>query len=522
LITADDLGYSDLGAFGGEIDTPNLDALAARGIRLTGFYAAANCSPTRAMLMSGVDSHLAGIGAIAKTPNQQGKPGYEGYLNDRVHSLAKLMRDTGYATSMTGKWHLGFTPERRPPARGFERSFAQHEGASGSHFDLTPGPAVVADFVYTEDGEPVRELPDGFYSSDAFTDKIIEYIDADRNSARPFFAFLSFTAPHWPLQAPAAYLDKYRGRYDAGYEQLRETRLASMKALGLMPADVELATPPATLSPWEALTDPERRVQARYMETYAAMVDNMDVNVGRVIDYLKTSGHYENTLIIFLSDNGAAGLTNNQKFMQGWIDQFDNSFDNLGRNGSMVTYGPGWALAGATPFRLFKRYNSEGGIRVPAILGGRLVKHGDVINHEMFTVMDLAPTMLAIAGADYPEKNESGYVVPPLAGRSLMPLLTDPRTGIHDDNYAVGWELNGHRAVRRGDSKLLWLSPPYGHSRWELFDIAVDPGEQNDLSASEPGRLAALQLLWQDYVQRTGVVLPDGPVFAPVDEPLEK
>ncbi len=515
LIVADDLGYSDLGAFGGEIDTPNLDALAANGIRLTSFYAAANCSPTRAMLMSGVDSHLAGIGAIAPTPNQVGQPGYEGYLNDRVHSVAKLLRDAGYATSMTGKWHLGFTPERLPPARGFEHSFAAHEGGSGSHFDLTPGTDQLAGFVYSEDGAPVTQLPDGFFSSDFFATKTIEHIDAERRTGRPFFAFLSFTAPHWPLQAPADYLKKYQGLYDGGYDALRETRLASMRAQGIIAADVELAQAPAGVTQWQQLTPAKQRIQARYMEIYAAMVDNLDVNVGRVLRYLKDTGQYENTIVIFLSDNGAAGLTTNQKFMQGWIDQFDNSFENLGHNGSMVVYEPGWALAGSTPLRLFKRYNAEGGIRVPAILSGGPAHTAGVINHALFTVMDIAPTLIELAHAKYPDTNESGHQVPALIGRSMATLLAEPEAVIHADDYVVGWEINGHRAVRRGDWKLLWLAPPHGDGHWELFDIAKDPGEQNDLASAQPEKLQAMQTLWSEYMRRTGVVLPQGPVFAP-------
>jgi arylsulfatase A-like enzyme len=312
VIVTDDLGWSDLGAFGGEVDTPNLDRLALSGVRFTGFHTAPTCSPTRSMLLSGVDNHEAGLGTMAEMqlPTQKAKPGYEGYLNDRVASIPELLGAGGYYTVMAGKWHLGLTDERSPAARGFDRSFALLQGL-GNHFGADQDGAwragdLAAD--YREDGKLTR-LPDGAYSSDYFADKLIAYLGAPRPAGKanqPFFAYLAFSAPHWPLQAPRDLIAKYKGRYDAGPEALREQRLARQKALGLVPRD---AKPFALtgVTPWASLTAEERAIQARKMEVYAAMVDRVDQDVGRVLDSLEKSGQLDNTLILFTSDNGPEG-----------------------------------------------------------------------------------------------------------------------------------------------------------------------------------------------------------------------
>src|SRR6516225_4922698 len=311
IIVADDLGFSDLGAFGGEITTPRLDALAFAGLRLSAFHSAPTCSPTRSMLLTGTDHHIAGLGTMAEslTDELRGHPGYEGYLNDSVVTVAELLRDADYETLMSGKWHLGLTAHRSPAARGFERSFALLPGAA-NHYgyepqaDVKPGLLRLTPSLYAEDRDFVAP-PQGFYSSDSFTDRLIGYLEA-RDRGRPFFAYLAFSAPHWPLQAPAEIVAHYRGRYAAGPEALRLARLERVKRLGLAPANAE-PDPMVGGRPWEELTEAERSLAARAMEVYAGMVERMDWNVGRVIDHLTRTGDLDNTFILFMSDNGAAG-----------------------------------------------------------------------------------------------------------------------------------------------------------------------------------------------------------------------
>jgi len=351
LIVADDLGFSDLGAFGGEIATPHLDALARRGIRFTGFHSAPACSPTRAMLMTGTDPHLAGIGTMLEVADPQfaGAPGYEGYLNERVVTVSELLQGAGWHTLLSGKWHLGDTEISRPHVRGFDRSFAMMP-AGGSHY---AGEAAnrfsTVDAVYREDGVLVEELPRDYYSSDYFATRMIGYLD-ERPRDRPFFAYLPFSAPHWPLHAPQEDIARYRGRYDAGPEALRAERLSAMRGMGLCPEHA-VPHPFVGTTEWSAMTPEAQAWSARTMEVYAGMVARMDWNIGRVVEHLRAAGDLEDTLILFLSDNGAEGSMVEAMPIVGTLiaDQiarhFDNSIDNLGTATSCCWYGDGWAHA---------------------------------------------------------------------------------------------------------------------------------------------------------------------------------
>ena len=512
LIVADDLGYSDLGAFGGEIATPSLDHLAASGLQLTSLYAAPTCSPTRSMLMSGTDNHLAGLGTMAEgmQPFQRGKPGYEGYLNQQAHSIAGLLRDGGYRTAMVGKWHLGLAPEQGPDRRGFEQSFTLLEGG-GVHFKPAPGStAKIEQLSYRENGKPV-ELPDDFYSTDFYTDKLLAYLKAGQGSGKPFFAYAAYTSPHWPLQAPQAYLDKYRGRYDGGYDAVRQARIERMKEKGLLPADFQSAAPlPVTpqLPGWDQLDPQRKRIEARKMEIYAAMVDNLDHNVGRLLEYLQTSGQMDNTLIVFMSDNGPAGERHEQYYPA--APNTDNRLENLGRRGSQIDYGLRWAEVSAAPLRLFKGSTAEGGISVPAIvqLPASLRRQG--LERGVARVDDLAPTFLALAGLPDPGDQYQGQPKHPITGRSMLPMLE----GKGRAEPVMAGELFGSRYYREGNLKLLGLVPwsmpgqPQPPLRWQLFDLSHDRGEQHDLSASQPETTQRLQQAWQDYARRVGVVAP--------------
>jgi arylsulfatase len=511
LVVVDDMGYSDVGAFGGEIRTPNIDALAQSGFRGTSFYVSPSCAPTRAMLMSGADNHVAGLGnqKEALAENQKGKPGYEGHINDRVVTVASLLRDAGYHTYMAGKWHLGEEIEQDPYNRGFEKAFTLLQGGA-SHFgdewmmyaNYTP--------IYREEGQRVH-LPDGFFSSAFYTDKLIEYIDGAQDD-KPFFAYLAFTAPHDPLHLPDDWLDKYEGRYDAGYEALRTERLKRMKELGIVPEETQLSHPLPMIPQWDSLNADQKRVMATRMELHAGMVENMDHHLGRLFAHLKKKDVYDNTLIIFFSDNGAspAEVHKYPGTTAAWVERnSDNRFENLGRRGSRTALGMAWALSSGTPLRFFKGFHAEGGIRVPLIVAGPGVVRVGKIDPAFTHVMDIAPTLLEVAGAShpYPEKYE-GRQVQPLGGKSMVSFLSGKTDAVRDDSDAVAWESVGWRAVRKGPWKATWFASPFGPDDWQLFNLDDDLSERNDVSHENKEKLDELIVLWEDYAEEVGVVLP--------------
>lgn len=512
LVVIDDLGYTDLGSFGSEIRTPNLDGLAADGVRFTNFYVSPNCAPTRSMLLSGLDHHLSGHGTMHEhiSANQRGKPGYEGYLNDNVFPLPGLLQGSGYNTYMVGKWHLGITEETSPANRGFEKSFALLLGGA-SHFADRAGLVSKAPLApYREDGKLVEELPDDFYSTNFYTDKAISYLSDHREPEKPFFLYLAYTAAHWPLQVPDEALDLYAGDYDDGYEVLRERRMTRAKELGILQAEGTVSPQAVTVDPWGSLSESARRVQSRKMEIYAAMIELVDQNVGRLKGYLKDSGELDNTVFVVMSDNGAEG---NRRFRIGgddWVERtFDHSYDAMGRSGSYVFLGPGWAQASTGPFRLWKAHTTEGGIRAPLIVSGTGDANRGSINTGLTTVRDLYPTIAEIAGVDLP----SGEGRAKLRGKSLIPLTRGDSTTVHGADVVVGWEIFGGRAVREGNWKLTWVAGHNGGSnKWRLYDLGSDPGETSDLSARHPERLERMLTLWENYVSTNSVVLPEGRV----------
>ena len=522
LIVADDLGWSDLGAFGGEIATPNLDKLALAGVRFTGFHTAPTCSPTRSMLLGGVDNHEAGLGSMAELmrPDQKGRPGYEGYLNDRVASIAELLQQGGYRTLMAGKWHLGLTPDRSPAARGFDRSCALLQGL-GNHFgaDQNETWGKVERATY-RDGLKEVAFPKGGYSSDVFADKLIAELGETRGGGKPFFAYLAFSAPHWPLQAPAADIARYKGRYDAGPEALRAARLARQKQLGLVPANTTVHTTAGT-KPWVSLTAEERANSARRMETYAAMVDRVDRNVGRVIEALRASGELDNTLILFTSDNGPEGGTHDQpNRSDGPPDaaalkalRINNSTANVGTGSSYVSYGAAWAQANSVPSWLFKGYTTEGGTRVTAFASGAGVAGGRISNATLH-VLDVAPTLLAVAGLTQP-KTYKGRAILPYEGHDLTSLLAGAKSEVRGPDEPLAGELFDGRSLRQGPWKIVYLASgdsrylvEKGDGSWKLFDLSRDPGETNDLASQQPERLAAMIAEWNRYAAAKGVIVP--------------
>jgi arylsulfatase A-like enzyme len=507
LIVIDDMGYSDIGPFGAEIRTPSLDRLAASGVKFADFYVGPACSPTRSMLMSGNDNHVAGMGnnAEALAPNQIGQPGYEGYFNDRVVPVASLLQEAGYHTYMAGKWHLGEEPEHDPSQRGFEKSYAMLQGGA-SHFDDEW--MMYANYAptYRENGVQVH-VPRGFFSTEFYTDKVIEYIGGQKDD-KPFFAYLAFTAVHDPLHLPDDWLDKYKGSYDAGYDAVRKARLERMKEMGLVPEGTDLGPWLAMVPTWADLDPEQRKMEARRMEIYAAMVENTDFHIGRLLDYLQTSGRIDNTLVIFFSDNGANGLPMHAYpgTDEAWVERnSDNRFENWGRRGSRIAEGMGWAQASVTPFRLFKGFIAEGGIRSPLIVSGPGVKGAGEIETAFSHVMDLAPTFLEIAGATYPDAFEGRKIVPQ-RGRSMLPVLTGKSDSVRTEYDPVGWEMMGWRALRMGQWKITWIDRPFGTSGWQLFDLASDPGETKDLHADNPEQLQRLLKMWDEYEEEVGII----------------
>ncbi len=522
IIVADDLGFSDIGAFGGEIATPNLDAIAARGLKLTGFHTAPTCSPTRSMLLTGLDHHEAGLGNMAEmlSPNQLGKPNHEGYLRADTASLAELLASSGYRTHYSGKWHLGLTPEQDPHARGFQTSFALLQGGH-NHFGLNAAKDRQSQgWLYTQNGQQVSTLPSTFYSSDYFADQLDAQLRAGKagaDTAKPFFAYLAFTAPHFPLQAPPETIAKYKGRYDGGYDVLREQRLKRLVDLGLI--DPKAPAHDADLAPlWASLTPDQKAREARRMEVYAAMVDRMDQAIGRVVQTLKDTGEYDNTVILFLADNGAEGSNLNERSM-GMLNQVyaqaDNRIENIGTATSYEAIGPGWATAATAPAWRVKAYSTEGGTRAVSFLTGPGIHQG--VGSIYTNVADVVPTFLDLAHVAQPGTQFAGRTVKPIRGKSWSGWLQGRATQVYGADVAVGEELFGGRALRQGD----WKITDVGDGAWLLFDLAADPGETRDLSASEPARKAQLIKAWDAYAAQVGVILPE-PRQAIIDRPTKR
>ncbi len=509
MILVDDMGYSDIGPFGGEVDTPTLDALASEGLMLTNFHVLPTCSPTRSVLLSGTDNHVAGLGTMGelKTPEMEGIPGYAGYLNFEVAALPEVLGSAGYHTYMVGKWHLGDDEETSPHARGFEETFILVEGG-GSHWSdrrsLVPGP----DMTYQRNGVVVESLPDDFYSTKDYTDQLLEWMDEDHGDGRPFFAYLSYTAPHDPLHAPQEYIDKYRGTYDEGWDILRERRLEGLKTLGIVPPSAVGFPRLPTVEAWADLSEEERQERARDMEVYAAMIDYIDGQIARVFDHLRETGEYDNTLILFMSDNGANGLpvTAYPGQTDEYVQAFDNSLENRGRPGSAIDMGPGWAQASMSPSRMFKAFPSEGGVRVPLLvkLPGEATNAG-TMNHSFFHVRDIMPTLLDAAGVATVAEID-GRTVAPLQGQSVLDLFAGATETPYAGADQVGTELFGMMSYVSGDWKILRMPVPVGTGEWELHDLSEDPAELNDLSATHPERLAELVALWEQYKADNGVL----------------
>lgn len=454
LIMVDDLGFADLGCYGSEIQTPHIDRLASNGLRLTQFYNTAKCHSSRLSLLSGQYSHYAGE---------------EDFRN--AVTIAQVLKSAGYSASMTGKWHL----DNEPTDYGFDQYWGHISGST----DFFKG-----DDTFRMNGEAWNDFDDGFYTTEANVDFSIQFLNMALETDKPFFHYIAFNTPHYPLQAPKEDIEKYLGRYDAGWEVLREERLVKQKLLGLFPADQELPPLPHHVPAWNSLTEKQRQLESFRMAIYAAMVDNLDQNIGRLIAYLKEKGVYENTLILFVSDNGACPFERSEHLdIPPW------------KAGSWYLYDASWATVGNTPFKHYKQTQHEGGIASPFIAHwpGKIKNPGS-LHGELSHLIDVMATCIEVAGAEYPKRKGLN----PLQGKSLAPILKGGKRTGHDELFFI---FSNCRALRQGDWKLVSF---YGH-KWELYHMAKDRTEQNDLAASNPERVNAMAKRWHAIAQGAGI-----------------
>lgn len=528
IIVADDLGFTDTSAFGGEINTPNLKKLAENGLRFTDFHTASACSPTRSMLLSGTDNHIAGLGQMYEYSRQMpdkfdGKPGYEGYLNFRVAALSEILADHGYFNFISGKWHLGLSKEHWPDKRGFHKSFTLLPG-SGNHFKYFPKDenGQFLNFqtpIFEENGtrlDPDVDIPNDFYSTDNYTDKFIEFIDSEERGDKPFFGLLTYTAPHWPYQAHDEIIAKYKGVYDIGPKELRKRRIKNALELGIIPEGID----PHKVETyrdgaWEDLTPEKQKIESKIMEVYAAMVEILDTNIGRVLEKVEALGELDNTFVLFMSDNGAEGMlleamTTAADGFQHFLSQyFNNDIDNIGKKDSFVWYSDQWAQAATAPYYMYKMWASEGGIRCPLIVSHpNLISQEDkgTIKRAFVTVMDILPTVLELANVKHPAPEYKGREVAKVRGESWIDYLVKKKDYVHDEETVTGWELFAQQAVRKGKYKALFIPKPVGPDKWQLFDLDKDPGETTDLAEAEPEILKEMLNYWSEYVSETGLI----------------
>ena len=496
FILADDLGYLDPGFMGGEIKTPNLDQLASNGLLLTNVHASPNCAPTRAMLFSGMSNVEAGV------------KGLDDPLRSDVATLAERMQDAGYQTLMAGKWNLGFEAKDGPSARGFDRAFALMK-AGDTHLgpSLFPGspPSYEGQAVYLADGTPV-DLPEDRFSTELYTDKFISYLET-RDPEIPWFGFLAYTAPHWPMQAPDDWIDRYAGQYDAGYTVVRDERVARAQSLGVLPDGLSLAGYQAQSDRWQDVPKEKKERSIRAMEVYAAMVENMDMHIGRLLQFLEANGELHNTAIIFASDNGAEDIATD--YIPRTLPRVepDSSLENIGRAGSYPIYGPGWAEAAMAPYRDMKGTLYSGGTIVPTIVHHPSIADKGGKDHTYITFMDMLPTMMDIAQSEDPDTTFRGRTVRPIRGSSFWALVTGNAESVRGSDDMVPWYTlvpagnNARSALVSWPWKIIAEGDREKPERWdwELYNLETDPGERTDLAEKREELTARLVARWLEF-----------------------
>jgi arylsulfatase A-like enzyme len=502
LVLLDDAGFMDFGAYGGDASTPNIDALADRGAIFSRFYTSPQCGPSRAMLMTGRDNHEVGLGSIPETlsPEMRQYPGYSMRWEDGLPTIASRLKEEGYQTFISGKWGIGDIGQNLPHRFGFNRSFVI-DATGGSNYDHTPYLPLYDTTNWYEDGKPIT-LPEGFYSSEGIVDRMINYLD-EADPQKPFFSFLSFQAIHFPIQVAPEYRDRYDGRFDEGWDEMRKQRLERAVDLGLVPDGTELAPLPASSRDWENLSPADQSYWARSMQVNAGMLEAADHHLGRLLAHLEAQGKLDNTFVIVTSDNGpeSSGIGNapgaEGVAQRWWMRQtgWNRDFETLGERNTMTFIGEEWASVSAAPFALFKFTATEGGLRVPLVISGPNLPDSDVIDGRAH-VTDLVPTMLDFAGLD--------PVTPDIRGRSLLPMLSGARAAVYGDDEAVGFEVSGNAALYRGNWKISRIPTPLGDGKWHMYDL--DPGETTDLASARPELFQDMLNEYLSYADEVGVV----------------
>ena len=505
LILIDDLGLTDIGAFGSEIDTPNMDMLAGEGLIFSNYHTSPECAPSRAMLLTGMDNHNIGIPMIPEVMprNLRSTPGYEGYLIPEALTLAELLRPHGYKTYMTGKWHLGFGGEETaalPHNRGFTKTFIL-DATGGDNYSNHSYLPYYAKAPWFKNGKPTK-LPEDFYSSRFFIDEMIRYIDEDIEKEGPFFSYISFQAQHIPLQAPKKYTDKYLDLYRDGWVSLREDRKNAAIEKGIFPSEAPIVDSLKKFDVWEDLREEDRAHMVKSAAVFAGMLNAMDYHIGRFIDYLKANDLYDNTIFIITSDNGPEGNDpSDHEAWNQWIGttNYNTNYETLGEENSYVYIGTEFAQAMASPHHMYKFHMNEGGIKVPLIISGPNIKQG--IYSEFSYVTDIASTITDIV---------SGQIHDQMIGKSLKNILTGNRAPIYSDDEYIGLEVTGNSALFKGRYKIVRNRPPSGDNVWRMFDLKDDPGETKDLSKTYPEIFQDLLSSYDEYVEVNGVVeLPE-------------
>lgn len=479
VIMADDMGYSDLGCYGSEIATPNIDGMAAKGLRFTNFYNTSRCCPTRAALLTGLYQHQAGVGAMIR---DLGAPAYEGKLNTRCVTFAEALKPAGYHCLMSGKWHVGEERPHWPLDRGFDKYFGLISGAN-SYWKLNEGRQMAL-------GNEPFTPGDGFYMTDAIGDHAVQFL-GESPKDKPFFLYAAFTAPHWPLHAHKEVIDKYRDRYKAGWDKLREERFAGLQAKGILAKDAVLTPRDPEVPAWSDLPQAEQEERSLRMAVYAAMIEELDTNVGKILKQVRDMGQEENTLVFFLADNGGCH--------EDWTTRAEDDPQKPSDDpDSFRAYGRGWANASNVPFRLHKHWVHEGGISSPLIVQWpAAIQNGGRISGELSHVMDILPTCVDLAEVTYPE-TYNGNAITPAEGLSLRRTIAgDLRVG----HQALFWEHFGARAVRKGPWKLVAVE----NGEWELYNIDRDRAELNNLRDAEPAKLAELIADYNAWAAKVGV-----------------
>ena len=486
IVMVDDMGFSDIGCYGSEIATPHLDALAASGLRFSQFYNTGRCCPTRASLLTGLYPHQAGVGHMNGNYN---KPGYIGHLADRCVTIAEALKPAGYRTMMTGKWHVGAAPGQRPPDRGFDRFYGVPEGG-GFYFKPKAGRTIMLDRTVRHT-HTTGNMPPGWYSSFAWTEWGLKFITESVRMSKPFFLYLAHNAPHWPLQAPPKAIAKYRGKYMQGWDTLRRQRHKRLIDMGMVKTDWPLTPRDPKAPAWTSLSEDQRDKSDHLMAAYAAVVELMDESVGRLVAGLKKLGVLDNTLILFLADNGGCA--------EGGILGTHRGKGPLGSADSHDMYGLAWANASNTPFRRYKHWVHEGGTATPLIAHWPdVITAKGKITHQVGHLVDLMATCCDVGGATYPQTFNDKPIVPP-QGKSLLPIFQGKQRAGH---AAVFWEHEGNRAVRQGRWKLV---ARHG-GPWELYDLDADRTEVNDLSSAQPAIARKLTALYDTWAERSYVV----------------